>query len=216
MTNPLAEQLAPLVQRVEDAAPGRVLDQVTAAVCVGEELNRLGDVLINFFVEAARTAGHSWAEIGTSLGVSRQAAQQRLGRFQQVPMDTDGIRQKGSPFVVWHLTDSEEIEVQVEPGGAWHRLQSLDGFSVPQLIDASRKTDPKKWFKRMAEDLDEVYKELGAALGPTANAVLVDSAGRSVSREVDVTIAKRKAVWQHNRDRSDPDIPPKKSATKKP
>lgn len=30
-------------------------------------------------VDAARTAGHSWADIGSELGMSRQAAQQRFG-----------------------------------------------------------------------------------------------------------------------------------------
>ena len=195
----LQDQLRPFVKRVEEAAPDRVLDQVTAAVSVAAELERLGDVLINLFVEQARTAGHSWAEIGTSLGVSRQAAQQRLGRFQQVPVAPGGGgRQKGSPFAVWHLNDASEIEVQVEPGNAWHRLVSLDGFTYQQLIEASKKADPKRWFKRLAEDLDEVYRELGTELGATATAVLIDSAGRSATREVDVTIAKRRVVWRKN------------------
>lgn len=197
--NDFATQLRPLVQRVEDAAPGHVLDQVTAAVSVGAELNRLGDALINVFVDAARQAGHSWTEIGTSLGVSRQAAQQRLGRFQRVSFDPKGGgRTKASPFAVWHLNDSSEIEVQVELGNAWQHLESLDGFTVQQLVGAARKADPRRWFKRLAEDLDEVYKELGAELGATATAVLVDSAGRRATREVDVTIAKRKAAWRHN------------------
>ena len=194
------EQLDPFIKRVQEIAPGHPLDQITAAVDVAGELTRLGDVLINVFVDQARTEGHSWAEIGTSLGVSRQAAQQRLGRFQQVPLDkADPIRMKGSPFAVWHLNDDSEIEVQVEPGNAWHHLVSLDGFSLDQLIAAAKKADPRRWFKRLAEDLDEVYKELGAELGATATAVLTDSAGRSVSREVDVTVAKRKAVWRNNR-----------------
>lgn len=200
----LREQLDPFIKRVNEAAPGRVLDQVTAAVSVGAELSRLGDVLINLFIERARSEGHSWAEVATSLGVSRQAAQQRLGRFQQVPVSKEGGRMKSSPFAVWQLTDSSEIEVQVEPGNAMQRLVSLDGFSDQQLIEASRKTDPRNWFKRLSEDLDEVYKELGAELGATATAVLVDAAGRSASREVEVTIAKRRAAWRHN----NPDVTP--------
>lgn len=195
----LHERLDPYIKRVKESAPGHVLDQVTAAVTVGTELTRLGDILINVFVDMARTEGHSWAEIGTSLGVTRQAAQQRLGRFQQVPLDREaGLRQKGSPFAVWHLSDSGEIEVQVEPGNAFQRLVSLDGHSVRDLVAASRKADPRRWFKRLSEDLDEVYKELDASLGATATAILVDAAGRQAEREVDVTIAKRKAAWQYN------------------
>lgn len=208
MTQPLiAETLEGLVGRVEAELPGRVLDQLTTAVSVSGRLGQLGDNLVDHFVEAARREGHSWAEIGTSLGVSRQAAQQRAGRFQQAPMGDDGLREKGSPFAVWHLTDTHDIEVQVEPGSAWHRLESLDGHSLQELIEAARKADPRRWFKRLSEDLDEVYKEMGAELGPIANAVLIDSAGRSVSREVEVTIAKRKAAWRSNYATLAPDHP---------
>ena len=193
----LKEQLDPYVKRVEEAAPGRVLDQITAATSVASELTRLGDILVNLFVEQARSEGYSWAEIGTSLGVTRQAAQQRLGRFQQVPMK-DGMREKGSPFAAWRMGDSGGIEVQVEPDHAWQGLVSLDGHSAEDLVAAARKADPRRWFKRLSEDLDEVYKELGASLGATGSAVLVDSARRQAEREVEITIAKREAAWRYN------------------
>lgn len=201
MTTPfeLYEQLAPFVRRVKETAPEHVLDQVTASLSVAKELERLGEILVNHFVEAARTAGHSWAEIGTSLGVTRQAAQQRLGRFQQVPMGTDGLRDKSSPFAAWRLTDDDEIEVQVEASNAWQRLVSLDGHTDRQLMEASWKSDPKRWFKRLSEELADVYEELGAELGSTATAELIDAGGRRATREVDVTIAKRKAAVLHNR-----------------
>lgn len=198
---PPYDGLNALVERIERAVPDRPLDQVLAAVAMAEQLESLGDDVINHFVGVARQAGHSWAEIGTSLGVSRQAAQQRAagrGRFQQAKMGGDGIREKGAPFAAWRLTDSQDIDVQVEPGNAWQRLVSLDGHSVPQLIAASRKADPRRWFKRLSEDLDEVYKELGVELGPSSVAVLADSAGRQAERVVDVTIAKRKHAWRHN------------------
>ena len=198
MASLLTETLDGLVQRVETELPGRVLDQLTTAVEVSGELGRLGDTLIDHFVELARREGHSWAEIGTSLGVSRQAAQQRGGRFQQAPMGADMLREKGSPFAVWHLTDSNDIEVQVEAGNAWQQLVSLDGHDVSELIKAAKQADPRRWFKRLSEDLDEVYKELGAELGATAVAVMSDAAGRHAERTVDVTIAKRKHAWRQN------------------
>ena len=195
--NELQDQLDPLIKRVKEAAPGHVLDQVTSAVGVGAELSRLGDALINLFIEMARSEGHSWAEIATSLGVSRQAAQQRLGRFQQVPM-RDGIREKPSPFAAWRQGESGEIEVQPESDSAWQRLVSLDGYSVDDLIGAAKQADPRRWFKRLSEDLDEVYRELGASLAAKSTAVLLDAAGRQTEREIDVTIAKRKAAWKFN------------------
>lgn len=64
------------------------LDRVRAAVALADDLGALGDELVNHFVEAARTANCSWAQIGAQLGVSKQAAQQafvapapRRGRF---------------------------------------------------------------------------------------------------------------------------------------
>jgi hypothetical protein len=41
------------------------------------ELDDLGERLLDHFVQEARTAGCSWSQIGTALGVSKQAAQQR-------------------------------------------------------------------------------------------------------------------------------------------
>jgi hypothetical protein len=42
-----------------------------------QELADLGESLLDHFVQEARVAGCSWSQIGTALGVSKQAAQQR-------------------------------------------------------------------------------------------------------------------------------------------
>ena len=193
-------ELEEFVHKIDEVGAGRPLDQVSLAVSMAEQMQSLGDDLISHFVDAARTAGYSWAEMGTSLGVSRQAAQQRSrsGRFGQARMGGDGTLDKASPFGAWRLADDGGIEVQVESGSAWQGLVSLDGHPIEEVVAAARKADPRRWFKRLSEDLDEVYKELGASLGSTASAVLVDTAGRQAEREVDVTIAKRKAAWRHN------------------
>ncbi|MCA1845256.1 MAG: ATP-dependent Clp protease ATP-binding subunit [Actinobacteria bacterium] len=71
--------LEELVQAVQESAPdGSGLDRLTAAVAMADELGILSDGLVNHFIEAARTAGCSWSQIGASLGVSKQAAQQRF------------------------------------------------------------------------------------------------------------------------------------------
>lgn len=41
---------------------------------------RLAADAVRYQVEALRNVGASWATIGTALGISRQAAQQRYGR----------------------------------------------------------------------------------------------------------------------------------------
>ena len=57
---------------------GTPLEQLTAASELAEKLRARGDELLDQFVDAARTSGSSWTEIGCSLGTSKQAAQQRF------------------------------------------------------------------------------------------------------------------------------------------
>jgi len=54
------------------------LAQLESASRTAAELDDLGDALLNHFVDVCRRSGHSWAQIGEHLGVSRQAAQQRF------------------------------------------------------------------------------------------------------------------------------------------
>ncbi|MET8557179.1 Clp protease N-terminal domain-containing protein [Streptomyces sp. NPDC004959] len=59
------------------------LDQLTDAVLAAEHLGEVADHLIGHFVDQARRSGASWTDIGTSMGVTRQAAQKRF-----VPKDS--------------------------------------------------------------------------------------------------------------------------------
>jgi len=70
------DQLIDLVHDVDPA--GGELEHVRGAVALSERLGELGDHLIGHFVDEARHAGASWRAIGESLGVSKQAAQQRF------------------------------------------------------------------------------------------------------------------------------------------
>ena len=55
-----------------------VLDRVRAAAASANELRDLGDELLDRYVQAARADGASWSEIGTALGVTKQAAHERF------------------------------------------------------------------------------------------------------------------------------------------
>ena len=57
---------------------GSALDNLADAVAVGEHLGEQADSLIGHFVDQARRSGASWSQIGASMGVSKQAAQQRF------------------------------------------------------------------------------------------------------------------------------------------
>lgn len=59
----------------EEAAP---LARLAAAVDLAERVRARADAMIDHFVQAARAEGCSWTEIGRTLGVTKQAAQQRF------------------------------------------------------------------------------------------------------------------------------------------
>jgi hypothetical protein len=54
------------------------LDQLSDAVIAADHLGEVADHLIGHFVDQARRSGASWSDIGRSMGVTKQAAQQRF------------------------------------------------------------------------------------------------------------------------------------------
>src|SRR3954452_5465283 len=54
------------------------LEQLTDAVLVADHLGEVADALIGHFVDQARRQGRSWTEIGSSMGVTKQAAKKRF------------------------------------------------------------------------------------------------------------------------------------------
>jgi hypothetical protein len=69
------EELSAPIEADSRADP---LARVEAAAATANELCGLGDELLDRYVQAARADGRSWAEIGTALGVSKQAAHERF------------------------------------------------------------------------------------------------------------------------------------------
>jgi hypothetical protein len=75
----LPVRLHDLIDHVIDLhADGTALDHLGDAVSTGAQLAELQDHLVGHFVDQARRAGASWTEIGASIGVSKQGAQQRF------------------------------------------------------------------------------------------------------------------------------------------
>ena len=71
-------RLDDLIHGIRSGCPEQPLEQLTAAVVAADHLSELADHLIGHFVDQARRSGASWTDIGGSLGVTRQAAQQRF------------------------------------------------------------------------------------------------------------------------------------------
>jgi hypothetical protein len=88
--SPLPARLDDLIAHVLTQDPDAdALSHLVAAAVTAEQLGELADHLLGHFVDQARRAGASWTEIGRSIGVTKQAAQQRF-----VP------RAAGAPSVV--------------------------------------------------------------------------------------------------------------------
>src|ERR1044071_4948597 len=60
------------------AASKDPIAQLAAAVQVARETRCLADELLDRYVAAARERGRPWSEVGATLGVTKQAAQQRF------------------------------------------------------------------------------------------------------------------------------------------
>ena len=71
---PRLDELIAAINQVHPEA----LDRLTDAVFAADHLGELADHLVGHFVDQARRSGASWADIGRSMGVTRQAAQQRF------------------------------------------------------------------------------------------------------------------------------------------
>jgi hypothetical protein len=79
MTNPPAAtvRLDDLIGAIA-AQHDQPLDRLSGAVLLADHLGDVADSLIGHFVDQARRAAASWADIGRSMGVTKQAAQKRF------------------------------------------------------------------------------------------------------------------------------------------
>lgn len=83
-------RLGDLIEAIEktQASP---LDQLTSAVIAADHLGDVADHLIGHFVDQARRSGASWTQIGSCMGVTKQAAQQRFTTKDLAPGATSGF-----------------------------------------------------------------------------------------------------------------------------
>lgn len=144
--------LTELIRQVEGLTPdGGPLDRLAAASEVADEIHELSDHLVGHFVDAARDSGASWSQIGTNLGVSKQAAQQRFvpgetpqevftNRAAVVLLKAQNIaRDRGAESVT---TQHIALALIAEwPGIAGRALESL-GVSASALETAIEATLP--------------------------------------------------------------------------
>jgi ClpA/ClpB-like protein len=74
-----APTLQELIDTVQGDAPSAdLLDLLATASSTVAQLEEVGDAVLGHFVDRCRRGGHSWTEISTALGVSKQAAHKRF------------------------------------------------------------------------------------------------------------------------------------------
>jgi hypothetical protein len=77
-----------LIEAIKKTHTGS-LERLSSAVVAGEQLGEVADHLIGHFVDQARRSGASWAEIGRSMGVTKQAVQKRFVPKEQNDLDAE-------------------------------------------------------------------------------------------------------------------------------
>src|SRR5579884_2389848 len=77
------ELVAGVLRAGDDGSGGHVMRAIAAT----RSLDMIVEDTLRALVEQARSAGHTWAEIGELLHVSRQAAFQRFGGARRPPAE---------------------------------------------------------------------------------------------------------------------------------
>lgn len=135
-------RLDPTIERRLETEPEAHLELVMLTRRAHEEVGRL----LHAAVSSARSAGSSWEAIGSALGMSRQAAQQRFGhRPAASPVaEWDTLPLAGEHRQLVGLTAFNEMEQLNEWGRhGWHSV----GFG-PLFHDVER--TPVQWEHRRA------------------------------------------------------------------
>lgn len=110
------------------------LDRLTRAVDLAAHIGELGENLVGFYVDDARRDGVSWSDIGTRLGVSRQAVQKKF-----MPA---GDSQGDQPGLWDRATEGLRETVREAREEARRRRKTYLGTEHLLLALAAREQDP--------------------------------------------------------------------------
>ena len=163
-------RLDALVDEIEQDHPDEPLEQLTAAVLQAARLAALSDHLVGHFVDVARRHGCSWGEVGGSLGVTKQAAQQRFVVKDDLTL-LSAFTAKARQAVLHAAREARERGgSEVEPA---HLLLGL--LDVPESLAARELLSSRKAGQVRAV-ADSLLADAVPGRGATASPVLSDAA----------------------------------------
>jgi hypothetical protein len=139
----------------QDSATDRPLEQLATASTTADQLGEVTDALLGHYVDRARRAGHSWTEISTVLGVSKQAAHKRFAAGAIAPTferftdrarnvlesATSVARQVGHPYVG---TEHILLALFTEPDGVAAKVLDRHGVTDDAVRSAILRRIPAR------------------------------------------------------------------------
>ncbi|GAC70626.1 Clp protease N-terminal domain-containing protein [Gordonia soli] len=130
LTNVRLDDLIAAIQKVHDEP----LEQLSGAVVAAEHLGDVADSLIGHFVDQARRNGASWTEIGSSMGVTKQAAQKRfVARAKDAPTDANPFA-RFTPRAKNSIVAAHEAAVAAESAAVTPEHLALGLFAEPESL----------------------------------------------------------------------------------
>jgi ATP-dependent Clp protease ATP-binding subunit ClpA len=92
-----------LITEVQHSAPSdEPLVLLETAALSAQHLGEQSDAMLSHYVDRARRAGHSWAEIGGALGVTKQAVQKRFTGERAEPVGWERYTERARRLVRDH------------------------------------------------------------------------------------------------------------------
>lgn len=133
MNDPVAIRIRDTARRLVSELARAGAGSSLGAMAAARELSAATDAALQESVDRARSAGHSWREIGDVLGTTRQAAFQRFGR----PVDP----RTGQPMVrdVPSAVADRAVEIFVHYAeGRWEETRRDFDENLRERLDAAR------------------------------------------------------------------------------
>jgi hypothetical protein len=139
---------------------GDPLLQLQDAVVIGERLEELGDDVVGHYVHRAREDGATWAAIGESMGVTKQAAQKRF--VVAVDDRNDGLLTRFTPRArrVLSVARDEAKQRGANEAGSAHLVLGL--AHEPQSLALQVLQEMGVTPERLRQAVDEVAPAAGA------------------------------------------------------